>query len=141
VISGTEYVVIAFVLFLVFGPERLPEVARKLGGWMRDMRRAASDIRLVLEAEAGELTEPLREVSREARRLREEGKAAFDWKGPVHPEGPGPADSLEDLADIEGDAESLDDAETGAGQGNAETGAGQDDAAPEDEGDEARGEG
>lgn len=131
-ISGTEYVVIAFVLFLVFGPERLPEVARKLGGWMRDMRRAASDIRLVLEAEAGELTEPLREVSREARRLREEGKAAFDWKGPVHPEGPGPADSLEDLADIEGDAESLDDAGTGAGQ---------DDADPEDEGDKTRGEG
>ncbi len=100
-ISGTEYVIIAIVLFLVFGPERLPEVSRRIGGWLREARRVADDLRTVLEHEAGQITDPLREITDEARRLRDEGRAAFEWTGPVHDQGPRPEDSLRDLAAIE----------------------------------------
>jgi Sec-independent protein translocase protein TatA len=101
-ISGTEYLVIALAIFLIFGPRRLPELSRKVGGWLREARVVVAQLRETIEAETGDLTEPLKEVSEEARRLRAEGTAAFRWTGPVHEGGPSPADALEDLDRIEG---------------------------------------
>ena len=54
-ISGGELMVILLVAFLVFGPSRIPEIARKIGKGMNEIRRASDEIK--------------REISKEARKL------------------------------------------------------------------------
>ncbi len=49
--SSGELVIIFIVAFLVFGPERLPELARKLGKWLFEIRRAAQDVKVQMETE------------------------------------------------------------------------------------------
>lgn len=53
-----EIIVILVVVLLVFGPEKLPEVARTLGRTMAEFRRTVDDIR-------GELTQPQLDIERE----------------------------------------------------------------------------
>ncbi|MDO9256554.1 MAG: twin-arginine translocase TatA/TatE family subunit [Bacteroidales bacterium] len=43
-ISGGELLVIMLVVFLVFGPEKMPEMARKAGRLMNQMKKASSDL-------------------------------------------------------------------------------------------------
>lgn len=107
-ISGTEYLVIALAIFLVFGPRRLPELSRKVGAWLREARIVVAQLRETVEAETGSFTEPLKEVTEEARKLRAEGTAAFRWTGPVHEGGPTPDDALADLDEIEAGDEPTD---------------------------------
>ncbi len=67
-IGATELIIIMVVALLVFGPKRLPELARSLGRGMAEFRRASSDLRQTLQdaepppdtlkpAEPGEATE------------------------------------------------------------------------------------
>ncbi|MGE5382364.1 MAG: twin-arginine translocase TatA/TatE family subunit [Omnitrophica WOR_2 bacterium] len=63
-ISGGEFLVIMIVAFLVFGPKKLPEIARKLG-------RTVNEIKSV----SGELT---REFTNETRNITNELKSARD---------------------------------------------------------------
>lgn len=44
-IGMTELVVILVVALLVFGPQKLPELARSLGKAMNEFRRASNDLR------------------------------------------------------------------------------------------------
>jgi TatA/E family protein of Tat protein translocase len=44
-IGFTELLVILVVALLVFGPQRLPELARSLGKSLAEFRRASSDLR------------------------------------------------------------------------------------------------
>jgi Tat protein translocase TatB subunit len=49
--SGGELVIIFIVAFLVFGPEKLPELGRTLGKWLYEMRKAAQDVKDHMETE------------------------------------------------------------------------------------------
>jgi Tat protein translocase TatB subunit len=57
-----EILVIAVVGLLVFGPDRLPEMARQAGGWLRDLRTmvasARSEMTDNLGVDAKYLTDP-----------------------------------------------------------------------------------
>ncbi len=44
-IGGWEMLLIAVVALLVFGPKRLPELARSMGRGLAEFRRASSDLR------------------------------------------------------------------------------------------------
>lgn len=44
-IGPMELLVVAVIALIVFGPEKLPEMARKAGHFFADMRRMASDMR------------------------------------------------------------------------------------------------
>ncbi|XBB68062.1 sec-independent translocase [Nocardioides sp. WV_118_6] len=48
-----EIIVIAFIAVLVFGPDRLPEVARQAGKLVRQMRQFANNARDELRTELG----------------------------------------------------------------------------------------
>ncbi len=48
-----ELVVIAFLAVLVFGPDRLPELARQAGKFVRQLRRFATNARDELRTELG----------------------------------------------------------------------------------------
>jgi sec-independent protein translocase protein TatA len=43
-VSGGELLVIMLVVFLVFGPEKMPEMARKAGRLMNQMKKATNDL-------------------------------------------------------------------------------------------------
>jgi Tat protein translocase TatB subunit len=64
-----EILVIAVVGLLVFGPDRLPEMAKQAGGWMRDLRRmvasARSEVKDSLGVDARYLNDPKGALSRD----------------------------------------------------------------------------
>jgi Tat protein translocase TatB subunit len=49
-IGPAEILVILFVALLVFGPQRLPEVARQVGNAMRELRRMQDTVRGELDS-------------------------------------------------------------------------------------------
>jgi Tat protein translocase TatB subunit len=49
-IGPAEILVILFVALLVFGPQRLPEVARQVGSAMRELRRIQDTVRGELDS-------------------------------------------------------------------------------------------
>jgi TatA/E family protein of Tat protein translocase len=40
-----EWLLLLVVILIVYGPKRLPEIARKLGGWLSQLHRAADLLR------------------------------------------------------------------------------------------------
>jgi TatA/E family protein of Tat protein translocase len=49
--GGFEIVFILFIAFLLFGPKKLPEIARVLGKGLGELRRASNELRSSLEDE------------------------------------------------------------------------------------------
>lgn len=64
-VSPAEILTIAVVALLVFGPKRLPEIAKKAGKVVGDLKRAAEGLRAEFEAELEE--PPLDEARRRMR--------------------------------------------------------------------------
>lgn len=64
-VSPAEILTIAVIALLVFGPRRLPDIARRAGKVLRDLRDAAGDLRSELESEYQDVVGPLSEASRD----------------------------------------------------------------------------
>lgn len=64
-ISPLELLTIAIVALIVFGPQRLPDIARKVGGYIREVRNAATQLTAGLDAEVRELAEPIKELKQD----------------------------------------------------------------------------
>ena len=43
-VSGGEFLVILIAIFFIFGPKKMPEIARKIGRTMNELKKASSDI-------------------------------------------------------------------------------------------------
>ena len=56
-IGMPELIIIFFVALLIFGPKKLPEVARSIAKTLRSVKRASMDIKQELEQEPLEGTE------------------------------------------------------------------------------------
>ena len=50
-ISGGELLIILVIAFIVFGPSKLPELARKIGRGMNEIRRASDEIKREINKE------------------------------------------------------------------------------------------
>ncbi|HEX9456737.1 MAG TPA: twin-arginine translocase TatA/TatE family subunit [Candidatus Acidoferrum sp.] len=74
-LSIPHLVVIFLVALVVFGPEKLPELARTLGRLMADFRKASGDFRSTLEEE-------MRDLERQARDTQQKIKAAVQLQEP-----------------------------------------------------------
>jgi sec-independent protein translocase protein TatA len=61
-ISGGEIFIILLVIFIFFGPDKIPEIARWLGKSINEVKKATSDIR-------DEITRETTEVKKNAGRL------------------------------------------------------------------------
>jgi sec-independent protein translocase protein TatB len=50
-IGGSEFILLCLIGLLILGPERLPRVARQIGGWMGKARRMTRSLQRQLEEE------------------------------------------------------------------------------------------
>lgn len=125
-INSGELLIIALVALMVFGPQRLPELLKKAGSFIREMRTMGAELQKGLERDIAELKEPFQgltddltkpvkelkdDVSRPARELGESVDAAkqhldesvsgLAWNGPVPTSGPTPDDAMADLDRID----------------------------------------
>ena len=50
-IGTSELVVIALIIFLIYGPDKLPEMVRKAAQFYRDVRQASEDVTGVIRRE------------------------------------------------------------------------------------------
>lgn len=118
-LQGQEIFVILLVALVVLGPQRLPELARRVGGWTAELRKAGRELRAGLEAEVGDLRElqdefkaPMKEVTqvmRVASQDMDEVTKPIKWIGPDPVAGPSRKDAEEDLAEIARTGELLSD--------------------------------
>ena len=71
-ISGGELLIILMVAFVVFGPSRIPEIARKIGRGLNEIRRASDEIK--------------REITKETRNVENSlGMDELDFSGTRKP--------------------------------------------------------
>ncbi len=59
--SGGELVIIFIVAFLVFGPKKLPELARTLGKLLFEVKKAAQDVKVHMETELDSVEKEMNE--------------------------------------------------------------------------------
>ena len=52
-IGGTEILVILFVVFIFFGPKKMPEIGRSIGKGVREFREAMRSIQSDIQSAAG----------------------------------------------------------------------------------------
>lgn len=64
-LSGAEILTIAVIALVVFGPGRLPDIARTIGGYLRELKAAVTDLRQGIEQEIGPLREPIKEIKKD----------------------------------------------------------------------------
>ena len=127
-VSLTEFAVIGLVVLIVFGPQRLPEIARKAGEWARELRSISREFRRGIEREVAVINEPLQEIKEDLAgpveqikrdlkepldQINDELKSVEDgvssaWVGPVAEFGPSPSEAMEDLDRIESGENLLD---------------------------------
>ena len=58
-INSGELLIIALVALMVFGPQRLPELLKKAGSFIREMRAMGAELQKGLERDLAELKEPV----------------------------------------------------------------------------------
>jgi sec-independent protein translocase protein TatB len=90
-VGFAELLLLSLVGLLVLGPERLPKVARTLGGMARKARGSWLSLKRSIEAEmrAEELKEPLRHFEKELKSTVDEVKSGVspgNKPGPATPE-------------------------------------------------------
>jgi Tat protein translocase TatB subunit len=56
-----ELIVIFVIALIVFGPKRLPELARSLGKGVSELRKTLHDVKEQIDSEVGEVTKPVKE--------------------------------------------------------------------------------
>jgi sec-independent protein translocase protein TatA len=75
-ISGGEFLVILLAVFLIFGPKRMPEIARKIGRVMNELKKASGDITKEFREETNvisrEISSARESIRRETENIRKE---------------------------------------------------------------------
>ncbi len=74
-ISGAEIAFIMFILVMVFGADKIPEIARGLGKGMRTLRDASNDIKSEIQKSAdkqGLNTDISKDVKNEISKVKED---------------------------------------------------------------------
>ncbi len=61
-ISPAEFLTIAVIALIIFGPKRLAEMARQAGKITGELRRTADDLRSGIQSELDEVTKPITDL-------------------------------------------------------------------------------
>jgi len=70
-VGFAELFLLSLIGLIVLGPERLPAVARTIGGFMRKARASWASLKTTIESELAEadVTAPIKEAAEELRRI------------------------------------------------------------------------
>ncbi|NER12397.1 twin-arginine translocase TatA/TatE family subunit [Leptobacterium flavescens] len=82
-ISGAEIVFILFIVVMVFGADKIPEIARGLGKGMRQLKDATNEIKYEIQKSAekqGIDTDITKEINEEINKVKDE---IDDFTGPI----------------------------------------------------------
>lgn len=66
-VSGGEFLLIMVVAFLVFGPKKLPEIARKIGRTMNQIKSVSSELTKEFKDETSDIANELKAARESAR--------------------------------------------------------------------------
>jgi sec-independent protein translocase protein TatB len=77
-LSIPHMIVVFIVVLVVFGPQKLPELAKGLGKLMAEFRKASTDFKSAFENEMRDLERQAAEVERKKRELLAKANAALD---------------------------------------------------------------
>lgn len=81
-IGGGELIVIVLIILLLFGSDKIPEIARGLGKGMNEFKRATDEIKREITAETDQISNslvaPKSEGIREMRELKNSVATNFD---------------------------------------------------------------
>jgi len=93
-VGFAEILLLSLVGLLVLGPERLPRVARTLGGMARKARGSWLNLKRSIEAEmrAEDLKEPLKHFEKEIKSTADEVKSGIDSVKDLNPLKPEPTE-------------------------------------------------
>jgi sec-independent protein translocase protein TatB len=93
-VGFTEILLLSLVGLMVLGPERLPRVARTLGGLARKARSSWMNLRRSIEAEmrAEDLKKPLENLEKEIKSTVDEVKSGVNSIKDLNPARPEPAE-------------------------------------------------
>lgn len=67
-ISGGELLIILIAAFLIFGPKKMPEIARKIGRTMNELKKASSEITREFKEETNSIKNELLSARETVRR-------------------------------------------------------------------------
>lgn len=73
-ISGQEIFVILLVVLLLFGANKIPEIAKGLGKGMREFRKAADDIKREMNDHTENITKDFKDIDKEIKKTKEDLK-------------------------------------------------------------------
>jgi TatA/E family protein of Tat protein translocase len=95
-LSFSEIVVIVLVILIVFGPNRLPDLARKAGEFMSKVRNASSSMTDALGVDYQETVEPILSAKRDFDGVKDDIAKTVTSFGQVatHPEGSDSGDAV-----------------------------------------------
>ena len=71
-ISGAELVFVFFVILLVFGADKVPDIARTLGKGMRQVRNATQDIKSEIEKSAERQGLDTKQIEQDLKEVKDE---------------------------------------------------------------------
>ncbi len=61
-ISGQEIFIVMIVVLLLFGANKIPEIAKGLGKGMREFRKATDDIKREISNQTREITDDVKKI-------------------------------------------------------------------------------
>jgi sec-independent protein translocase protein TatB len=103
-LSIPHMIVVFVIVLVVFGPQKLPELARGLGKLMAEFRKASTDFKSAFEEEMRDLERQAREVERKKQALLAEANAALQPATLASPSGletqPAPAPLAEPAQEV-----------------------------------------
>ena len=73
-ISGAELVFVFFIILLVFGADKVPDIARTLGKGMRQVRNATQDIKDEIQKSAEKQSLYAKQIEQDIKEVKDEGE-------------------------------------------------------------------
>jgi sec-independent protein translocase protein TatA len=71
-ISGAELVFVFFIILLVFGADKVPDIARTLGKGMRQVRNATQDIKDEIQKSAEKQGLDTKQIEKDIKEFKDE---------------------------------------------------------------------
>ena len=60
--SGGELLVIFLAVFILFGPKKMPEIARRIGKFINEIKRASEKIKTEITDETDKISKDIKDV-------------------------------------------------------------------------------